>query len=132
MLADGYPLRIADEPTLVVDGFAVATWRLADGRVEVRPFAPIDPRHDAEIAAEGERLARFLGYSGWRMTGRLAAPASSSRRTGVVYGALRAISGSSAPSRRISAIASANASSVSRVSVSVGSISSASSTSSGK
>ena len=30
------------------------------------------------------------------MTGRLAAPASSSRRTGVVYGALRAISGSSA------------------------------------
>ena len=66
------------------------------------------------------------------MTGRLAAAASSSRRTGVEYGAPRAISGSSAPSRRISAIASANASSVSRVSVSVGSISSASSTSSGK
>jgi len=60
ILADGYPLRIADEPTLLVDGFAVATWRLVDGRVEVRPFAPIDPRHDAEIAAEGERLARFL------------------------------------------------------------------------
>ena len=38
------------------------------------------------------------------MTGRLAAPASSSRRTGVEYGALRAISGSSAPSRRMSAI----------------------------
>ena len=60
ILADGYPPRIADEPTLLVDGFAVAAWRLADGRVEVRPFAPIDPRHDAEIAAEGERLARFL------------------------------------------------------------------------
>jgi hypothetical protein len=44
------------------------------------------------------------------MTGRLAAPASSKRRTGVVYGALRAISGSSAASRRISAIASAKAS----------------------
>ena len=66
------------------------------------------------------------------MTGRLAAPASSRRRTGVPYGALRAISGSSAPSRRMSAIASANGSSVSVVSVSVGSISSASSTSSGK
>ena len=60
ILADGYPSRIADEPTLLVDGFAVATWRLVDGRVEVRPFAPIDPRHDGEIAAEGERLARFL------------------------------------------------------------------------
>ena len=60
ILADGYPPRIADEPTLLVDGFAVATWRLVDGRVEVRPFAPIDPRHDGEIAAEGERLARFL------------------------------------------------------------------------
>ena len=36
------------------------------------------------------------------MTGRLAAPASSSRRTGVVYGALRAVSGSSAASARIS------------------------------
>jgi hypothetical protein len=66
------------------------------------------------------------------MTGRLAAPASSSRRTGVVYGACRATSGSSAPSRRISTIASAKASSVSLVSVSVGSMSSASSTSSGK
>ena len=33
------------------------------------------------------------------MTGRLAAPASSRRRTGVVYGAFRATSGSSAASR---------------------------------
>ena len=60
ILADGYPPRIADDPVLLVDGFAVATWRLADGRVEVQPFAPIDPRHEAAIAAEGERLARFL------------------------------------------------------------------------
>jgi hypothetical protein len=65
------------------------------------------------------------------MTGRLAAPASSRRRTGVVCGASRAIDGSSSASRRIAAIASAKASSVSRVSVSVGSMSSASSTSSG-
>ena len=66
------------------------------------------------------------------MTGRLAAPASSSRRTGVVYGALRAISGSSARlaqdlgdrlGERVERL---------RVSVSVGSTSSASSTSSGK
>ena len=69
---------------------------------------------------------------GCRTTGVRAAPASSSRRTGVLYGALRAISGSSAASRRISPTASANASSVSRVSVSVGSTSRASSTSSGK
>ncbi len=60
ILADGYPSRVADEPVLLVDGFGVASWRLVDGRVEVRPFAPIDPRHEAEIAAEGERLARFL------------------------------------------------------------------------
>ena len=66
------------------------------------------------------------------MTGCLAAAASSSRRTGVVYGAFCAIVGSSLASRRIAASASANASSVSFVSVSVGSISSASSTSSGK
>jgi hypothetical protein len=49
-----------------------------------------------------------------------------------VYGALRATSGSSRASRRISATISANRSSVSFVSVSVGSISSASSTISGK
>ena len=60
ILADGYPPRVADEPVLLVDGFAVASWRVADGRVQVRPFAPVDPRHEPEIAAEGERLAAFL------------------------------------------------------------------------
>ena len=35
-------------------------------------------------------------YKGWRTTGWRAAAASSRRRTGVVYGALRATSGSSA------------------------------------
>ncbi len=50
----------------------------------------------------------------------------------MVYGAFRAISGSSAASSRISRTASANWSSRSFVSVSVGSIISASSTSSGK
>jgi hypothetical protein len=64
--------------------------------------------------------------------GCFVARTSSSRRTGVVYGALRAISGSSCASARISSTASANESSVSFVYVSVGSTIIASSTSNGK
>jgi hypothetical protein len=61
ILADGYPPRIADDPVVLVDGFACARWEVVGGRVVVRPFAPIDARHDAEIAAEAERLGAFLG-----------------------------------------------------------------------
>src|SRR4051812_33510044 len=100
---------------------------------------PRPPRAPGLLGGLGDRplsagyaFAGSPSSSGWRITGRFAAPASSSRRTGVVYGAFRTTSGSSCASRRISASASANASSVSRVSVSVGSTSSASSTISGK
>ena len=57
ILADGYPPRIADHPTVLYDGFAVGTWRIDDGRLEVRLFADAD--HDA-LEAEGERLLRFV------------------------------------------------------------------------
>src|SRR6185503_6650086 len=67
-----------------------------------------------------------------RTTGRFAAPASSSRRTGVVCGAVRATWGSSFASSRIARTTSAKWSRRSFVSVSVGSIIRASSTSRGK
>jgi hypothetical protein len=70
ILADGYPPRIADDPVVLVDGFACARWEVSDGRVAVRPFAPIDARHDAGIAAEAERLAAFLGGVRPRRLGR--------------------------------------------------------------
>src|SRR5215213_3866274 len=92
------------------------------------------------IAPEPEAGACFArsgspGFSSTgrqRTTGRFAAPASSSRRTGVVCGALLATSGSSFASSRIERTTSAKWSSRSFTSVSVGSIISASSTSSGK
>src|SRR5436190_11710602 len=94
--------------------------------------ATLSRRRAASQGPAAAPRARPSYYSGWRMTGRLAAAASSSRRTGVVYGAFWAIAGSSLASRRISAMTSAKASSVSFVSVSVGSTRRASSTSSGK
>jgi hypothetical protein len=57
ILADGYPPRIADHPTVLHDGFAVGTWRVDDGRLEVTLFA--DAGHRA-LEAEGERLLRFV------------------------------------------------------------------------
>ena len=69
----------------------------------------------------------FQRRFGWR-----AAVASSSRRTGAVWGASRTTSGEDSASSAIAIYASANASSVSRLSVSVGSMSIASSTINGK
>lgn len=57
ILADGYPPRIADHPTVLHDGFAVGTWRVDDGRLEVTLFADADP---SALEAEGERLLRFI------------------------------------------------------------------------
>jgi len=56
ILADGYPPRIADTPTVLHDGFAVGTWRIDDGLLEVTLFAPAD---HAALTAEGERLLAF-------------------------------------------------------------------------
>src|SRR5919204_6672324 len=112
----GAPLRLALE-RLGGDGVSRAPERApafkpawgANGRAAIARDA--DPyAHVASVVIAIRRRVRGLRrcagrYSGWRMTGCFAAAASSSRRTGVVYGALRATDGSSAASRRISAIA---------------------------
>ena len=55
-------LRIA--ATLLVDGFVVGTWTLETKKkvsaVIVKPFATLPARTRKEVAAEGERLARFV------------------------------------------------------------------------
>ena len=56
ILADGFPPRIADHPTVLHDGFAVGTWRIDDGLLEVTLFAGADR---AALEAEGERLLAF-------------------------------------------------------------------------
>ena len=57
ILADGYPPRIADHPTVLVDGFAAGTWRIADGILDVTLFAPVGDTR--ELEEEGERLLAF-------------------------------------------------------------------------
>jgi len=75
----------------------------------------------------------FSGSAGrHRSTGRRAARVSSSRATRVLWGASRTVAGSVRASSAMRSIAFANSSSVSRVSVSVGSIMSAPLTTSGK
>jgi Winged helix DNA-binding domain len=63
ILADGYPPRIADSPTVLVDGFACGMWTIGDGRVDVRFFADITADDRAAVDAEGERLLAFAGTS---------------------------------------------------------------------
>jgi hypothetical protein len=60
ILADGYPPRIVDHPTVLHDGFAVGTWRIDGGVLEVTLFAEAD---HAALEAEGERLLRFAATS---------------------------------------------------------------------
>ena len=59
ILADGYPPRIADFPTVLVDGFAVGLWRVTDGELEIRLFADVSERDHAAIEEEGARLLAF-------------------------------------------------------------------------
>jgi hypothetical protein len=59
ILADGYPPRIADSPTVLVDGFACGTWRIDDGRLDVRFFADVSASERATVDEEGERLLAF-------------------------------------------------------------------------
>jgi hypothetical protein len=56
ILADGFPPRIADHPTVLHDGFAVGTWGIDDGLLQVTLFAGAD---HAALEAEGERLLAF-------------------------------------------------------------------------
>ena len=59
ILADGYPPRIADFPTVLVDGLARGMWRIDDGMLEIRLFADVGAADRAELEAEGERLLAF-------------------------------------------------------------------------
>jgi hypothetical protein len=63
ILADGHPPNIAHLPTVLVDGFAVGTWELDDGRLEVRLFADVPARGHGALEEEGERLLAFASES---------------------------------------------------------------------
>jgi hypothetical protein len=51
-------------PTFLVDGFVAGTWKVSrvgkTALLTVSPFAPLSSATRAELAAEGEGLARFL------------------------------------------------------------------------
>jgi hypothetical protein len=51
-------------PALLVDGFVAGTWKLSRVRrvatLTVYPFAPLSSAAKSELAAEGEKLVRFL------------------------------------------------------------------------
>ncbi len=55
-------LRVA--PTVLVDGFVAATWKITRAKkratLAIEPFAKISKSIEHEIAAEGERLLRFV------------------------------------------------------------------------
>jgi hypothetical protein len=48
-------------PFALVDGRAVASWRLHDRRVEVEPFGRLAARHRAALQADAADVVRFLG-----------------------------------------------------------------------
>jgi hypothetical protein len=45
----------------LVEGRAAGTWALPGGRVELTPFAPLDPAVQRALAAEAADVERFLG-----------------------------------------------------------------------
>jgi winged helix DNA-binding protein len=51
-------------PTFLVDGFVAGTWKVSRIRkiatLTVSPFAPLSSAAKSELAAEGERLVRFV------------------------------------------------------------------------
>ena len=47
-------------PTFLVDGFLAGTWRIEKSRVRLEPFGRLSRSDRADLAEEGERLARFL------------------------------------------------------------------------
>jgi hypothetical protein len=59
ILADGYPPRIADFPTVLVDGLACGMWQIDDGTLEIRLFAGVSAADRAALEEEGERLLAF-------------------------------------------------------------------------
>jgi hypothetical protein len=55
------PRLIADlgKPMLLVDGFVRGTWRIADGRLELTLWHPLNKAEQAAVDEEGERLLAF-------------------------------------------------------------------------
>ena len=47
-------------PFALVDGRAVATWRLAKYAVELEPFAPLDALAEVALRTDGDAVVRFL------------------------------------------------------------------------
>jgi hypothetical protein len=66
-----------------IDGVPVAAMSLARGDVVADPFRPTADAVEL-LEARARSLRDRYSSSGWRRTGLRAAPASSSRRTGVV------------------------------------------------
>jgi hypothetical protein len=50
--------------TFLVDGFVAGTWTLADGRVQLRPFAPLPGAARRELEDEASRLEAFVRAAG--------------------------------------------------------------------
>src|SRR5690606_4406680 len=48
-------------PTALVAGRVVATWGMADGRVDIRPLEDLDPETTAALEADAEEVRAFLG-----------------------------------------------------------------------
>jgi hypothetical protein len=48
-------------PFALVGGRAAATWTITDGEVVLAPFAPLDARAQAALAADAADVTRFLG-----------------------------------------------------------------------
>ena len=48
-------------PFALAGGRAVATWSIAGGKVTLAPFAPLDTRTQAALAADAVDVMRFLG-----------------------------------------------------------------------
>jgi hypothetical protein len=48
------------QPTVLVDGFVAATWRLSDGELTISPVHKLQPRDRREVKLEAEELARLL------------------------------------------------------------------------
>lgn len=47
-------------PFALVDGKAVATWKLTDGDVAIAPFERLEPSVTAALEADGADVVRFL------------------------------------------------------------------------
>ncbi|MFI5956407.1 winged helix DNA-binding domain-containing protein [Cryptosporangium sp. NPDC051539] len=50
-------------PTVLVDGIAVATWRLHGNTIALEPFEPLSDAVQAAVASEVDNITRFLGLT---------------------------------------------------------------------